>query len=86
MMEYKKFVDGIVYEALETALEQYDCILFEKFCEHTSEQYGISLTDIKCSLNRVYMYKSLTKRRLNNSLKQYFGLQHIKGSPAILIK
>lgn len=86
MMDYKQYVDGLVDEALEEAIEKYDCLLFEKFCEHTAEQYGIPLTDVRCSVNRVYVYKSLIKRRLNNSLKNFYGLTNIKGCPAVLIK
>lgn len=86
METYRQHINEIVLAELQAAAEQHEIIFVEKLCQHIADTYNLDIGVVRVRVKWLYPTLSLTKRRLNKALKQFYGLQDIAGFPNILCR
>lgn len=74
-MDFNSYVKGILQKEILDILEQQDYFLEKDFCTMINQKYKLNLSTIQIILEEVYPVMSLTKRRMTNELKQFYGLK-----------
>lgn len=83
-MTFKFYVEKIIQTEIKNIISNKGYVLETAFCSMLCEKYGFSKLTVIGTLRRIYAEIPLTKRRMSNELKSFYGLE-VKGFPIVYL-
>ena len=81
---FKNYVSEILHTEIAKVIEKQGYFIETEFCNLVCDKHDFSMPTVRGTLRRIYPELSLTKRRLSDELKNFYGLE-IKGCPIVYI-
>lgn len=83
-MTFKFYVEKIIQTEIKNIISNKGYVLETAFCSMLCEKYGFSNSTVISTLRKIYAKMPLTKRRMSNELKAFYGLE-VKGFPIVYL-